>query len=365
MLGFKLFLEAKKEEDKDKPKAAEEWHVLKTSEFHRKPTKKDKKKPKDVKEDYEHELETSRPEHDGGFRNPKGIHDLGDAVKHHLGVTTGVEHTKDFRDRLKAHYHFPIKTKTQKYVSAWTGHEHKTEVRVQSDAAHIRNYSSGSSDLNSYLHTHHGTAPTKVEKAYGAKTRTSRTYGDHIRGLDKALTRHAAPESFHVFTGIRSDPRDLEHDERKKYIQGIKNPMLQKHGSDHWKVRLPAYTSTSINPGKAAGFTYAHDVKPEDRKYSEHHYSGHILHVEIPKGSNHGAYIEHHSEYPKEHEFLMRRGARLHVNKTPTLHREGDTLYHIWHAKVVDHETALPTKTAKPKGLARLNTPTAKKVDDQ
>lgn len=376
MIRFKLFLEA------EEKKKAEEWHVLKTSEFHQ----DKKKKKKNVKEDVEDWVpdkdflrgafagvgggapkkpEPRRKEYDGpNFKNPEGAgHHINDAIKHHIGINADEDHIGNLRGRLKAHYDYPTKKKTIT-GTRWSGEKYKyTEDQPSKEREALDRYSRTSSSLNSYLHNVHGKVFTKSEKENPFRTtKPHKGKQEQIRDLDKAVAKHAAPESFHVFTGIQSDPRHLDHPEEKHKTRGIKNPTLGKHGSDHWKVKLPSYTSTSINPQAAYGFTRG--TTPEKEEFHGHMMNEHLLHIHIEKGSNHGAYIEHHSSYPEEREFVMRRGTRLHIDKTPTLHRRNTTLVHIWHAKVVGHDTALPTQTAKPKGLARLNSPTANKVED-
>lgn len=92
------------------------------------------------------------------------------------------------------------------------------------------------------------------------------------------------------------------------------------------RIRLPAYTSTSISKSIAHGFARGHK-NPETGK-PEHH----ILHIHLKKGQK-GVYAGDHSHFPDEKEMILPRNTTLKIHKTPT---KPDEHTHVWHAHVVD-----------------------------
>jgi hypothetical protein len=134
---------------------------------------------------------------------------------------------------------------------------------------------------------------------------------DHIRmeQMDEALHLHKTPEPMTVWSGISG-----EHTNTVLY-------------SD--KVHHPSYLSTSLSPATAAAFSEDHKVL--DTKYPRDYprdYYSHVLAIHVPEGHP-GAYIEHFTAVPGEHEFIMPR----------------DTILKIDHSKREIHTTPLGSYT--------------------
>ena len=138
----------------------------------------------------------------------------------------------------------------------------------------------------------------------------------NIKHLDAALDKHAAPKDFFVFSGIPFNPNEVKN--------------------DGGKIHLPAYTSTSLNLDRAAYFAkrFSDHTNPENTHI-------HILKINVPEGSKHGAYIAQYSRYNKgEHEFLMKRNSVIKVDRVPEVHEitNGDITnkLHVWNAHVIE-----------------------------
>lgn len=148
------------------------------------------------------------------------------------------------------------------------------------------------------------------------------TEGNDIRtdaAMREGLKSFKTPRKLFVHSGIKQDPRTME----------------QSDG--HIKMQMPAFTSTSINPAIAEGFSSA--IYPMKKDGSGPDYDGrrssHTIHLEIPEGA-HGAYVDHHSMNAGEKEFVLHPGARIHLDPQPKHTR--DTFYgqHFhWHGKLV------------------------------
>lgn len=133
-----------------------------------------------------------------------------------------------------------------------------------------------------------------------------------VEKLDGAMKSigPSTPHDMHVYSGIKFDPH-----------QNI----TAENGQHH--LHLPAFTSTTIDPIVAKVFS-----------------RGNIVKIHVPKGS-HGFYAPGLEGKPNsEHEFIIPRGAKLHIHPEPTDDVEGGS-YKIWHAKLV-HDGVAPTRHA-------------------
>lgn len=187
----------------------------------------------------------------------------------------------------------------------WTGKGFET--RSVDEAIH--RHTEGSVDLNLHLvDKHKGVVGTPY---YDRMEETS-------ANLSKAISHHAAPleRTTHVYSGT-----------------GSFNPA--NHFETHGHIETPAFTSTSITPHAAKLFMSTGD------------HDQHVIHFELPKGYNKGAYIGHHSEHHHEREFLLDKGQKWKLKGktsvpsqarlTPTGEGTGKVVHtHIW--TVVPHE---------------------------
>jgi len=141
-------------------------------------------------------------------------------------------------------------------------------------------------------------------------------------GIDKAL-KDAPPlhRDITVMSGLGFDPR--------------------QHMDENNILTNRAYTSTSTRGVIAHGFAAQLDDegKPTNGLDGKT-VNTHTLKINLPKGSNHGAYVEHISMTPGEDEFLLQRGLRYELDPNPEVIREDFGLgvnysHHIWHVKRV------------------------------
>lgn len=195
----------------------------------------------------------------------------------------------------------------------------------------IEKYSISSYGLNSYLH----------DKEDG-KINPNNTYSNEVneekaKDLDHALDGQKAPHDMYVYTGLKGK---FEQNNRN----GIKG--LNK-ADDHIKAKLPAFTSSSLHPTMALEFAEHDGPSTELDNEGNYKREHHILKIKIPKGSEHGMYIGHMSNYPHEHEFLLKRNKKLHIHPEPEIHSyvkdhgEGEKIkktVHIWHGHIVEDD---------------------------
>jgi hypothetical protein len=122
-----------------------------------------------------------------------------------------------------------------------------------------------------------------------------------------------------VFSGLGFDPR--------------------RHMDENNHLESSAFLSTSTDGTVATGFArrleangdpYNYDPNNHDRE--THH---HILQIDLPKGSQHGAHIQSMSEIPDEREFVLKRKTKLKIHPVPEIRREGNRVEHIWKATPV------------------------------
>lgn len=163
------------------------------------------------------------------------------------------------------------------------------------------------------------------EKAYGTEEKRKQT-ADLI---SKTITQTPAHKDLSVYKGISFDPR--------------------RHMNNDGTLHSPGFMSTSIAPGQAQVFApRLHEsgerVKGDDDLKNKTVHS-HILKINIPKGFKGGAYINGHTHFPHEHEFLIDKGHTLKIDKSPTKflaeHDEENNfkhIGHIWHADILPRD---------------------------
>lgn len=184
----------------------------------------------------------------------------------------------------------------------------------------VRKYTEQSSTINRGLLNAHkkGVEPSKqVAKKSEA--------------ISKAITTRPAPHDMHVYSAIGFNPA--------------------KHMNSDRRMHSPAFISSTLHPHIADNF---HTNGMGDMARSG---VGHILKIKIPKGSRHGAYIDHVSANDEEKEFLINKGKTLKINPRPIkLHDdEGNHTHSIWHATLEDSNekptsvSDKPNQTPKPK----------------
>jgi hypothetical protein len=169
----------------------------------------------------------------------------------------------------------------------------------------IRHYThEGDEDINSFLRN------PEVAKSWHPDTLNLAKRS--IDNLQSALTSYRTPRGIFVHSGIKVDPRRLE----------TSNGII--------KMKNPSFTSTSIEPKIAGGFS----KQVEDPDTGE--ISKHYLHIHVPEGS-HGSYIERLSRYKHEREFLLHPESRFHVDAHPHSwsHSASNMTHFHWNASLV------------------------------
>lgn len=158
-----------------------------------------------------------------------------------------------------------------------------------------------------------------------------------ISNIDHLVKSFRTPHDMHVYSGVKFDP-------------------LQFHqGNKVMKVRMPAFTSTSLRPDKAEYFTGDsghHWSDPEDEYNDKKIRSYNILKIHVPQGSR-GMYVGHYSGSMGEREFILPRNSKLHIHHEPQIIDASDhdrernlgdiSIKQVWHAKLV-HDGTDPTR---------------------
>lgn len=163
----------------------------------------------------------------------------------------------------------------------------------------VYNYTVGSHHINGEL-IHQ--AKHSDSSLFDHKPDYKDTVHGHIKNIDKALSKSHLEHDVHVYHG--TDKWHPGHEAAKN--------------KDN-KVKLPAYTSTSIHKDIAHGFI------------EEPHKNGHVLHIHMKKGQK-AMYVGSNSEHD-EKEMLLPRNTTLKIHPHPTKLGDGT---HVWHAHVTD-----------------------------
>lgn len=139
-----------------------------------------------------------------------------------------------------------------------------------------------------------------------------------VKKLRKQLDGYAAPETFHVYTGVPNSPLDLS-----KAHYGTPNADKKSI-----KVHTRAFTSTSIKKSTAKGFAHTHASEGGG-------YEKHVLKIRIPKDSKHGKYVAHESNHFSEQEFILNHSKNMLVHPVPKIVHQGSTKIHYWDTEIV------------------------------
>jgi hypothetical protein len=191
------------------------------------------------------------------------------------------------------------------YKAAKGGHElHKQLVEndksVGKDVDHVKSYTRDSSYLNRHLYNRHVDGEKHDDEVRGI----------NIKAMDKAVTRNKLKHDMHVYSGVTWHPGNV----------------AKQHPDRH--VHLPAYTSTSIDKQTAHSFATGDENNQQ-----------HVIHFHLKKGQA-GKYVEHHTENPGEHEFILPRNTTIKIHPKADRYYDhvSDTETHVWHAHVVGKE---------------------------
>lgn len=217
-------------------------------------------------------------------------------------------------EKIQKHFNSKISELTKKTndnVDELEGHLKGHLIPADQDQKnHIHSYSDDSSSLNRDLLQNGGWPSEHHDDMF-----------DHLRAFIKKQL--PAQREITTYSGLgRFNPHDAFKDNN-----GI--------------VKMPAFTSSSIDPGVAGFFVDSDKRKKEDNPaYEYENEDNHVMMFRHPKGSNNGAYIGLHSNHEREKEFLIKPGMQWKIKKqhiikvrtTPTYTRH----VHIW--EVEPHE---------------------------
>lgn len=265
------------------------------------------------------------------YFKPQHTVDQYNAPSHEM--SKGNAHVSKLHDQLKDHYHFGAKRRSE-------SNEH-TQAITHYTEEHPNN-ESGYRKWNTALY-------------HGALSKLNDTDHKMMGTLKDALKMHKTPHALTVYSGVSRSP--------ERHAANAKG--------DHIKTEFPAFTSASIDRGRAKAFAqsdrqsehiYDHSaaiahvhnsgwqsadrdrkkfmrsnpppkVAREDQTKGRHNYDyNHVISMKIPRGA-HGAYAAHRSNSPGEKEFIMHPGTKFHIDKTPTLDHEKKMVH--WNAKMV------------------------------
>lgn len=193
---------------------------------------------------------------------------------------------------------------------------------------------------NDNIHLGHGTeyVHKKINK-HDPKFKNGR-YSQHVY----EYTRGSTHINKHLINKSQNNLSDYDNNEyMKKTVNGIDKYLNKSkldhdvhvyHGLKHWHpgdeaakggghIKLPAYTSTSIDKQKSIKFGSANS---DDKNH-------HILHIHLQKGDK-ASYLGTNSSFEDEKEMLLPRNTvlKVHPHFTECLH-DGKT-HKIWHCTV-------------------------------
>jgi len=192
-------------------------------------------------------------------------------------------------------------------------------------------YTSNSYNLNRTLLEHDNkkiTPPDKIPSNLDiSKDDTEKNPQIHLSKLDNLIKNHKTLESVVVYSGLHFDP-----------------------ATSRGKIkRLPAYTSTSLNPHVAKDFGSEFHVRERN---GDSYYVKHMMRLDLPKGQHH-LLTDHGSHFPGQSEIILPRNTRLQMGREPTHIVQGNfsnhfngkvnphadkTVHYIWNARILKHK---------------------------
>ena len=212
---------------------------------------------------------------------------------------------------------------------------------TKTEHASIRDYSGASHKiLNKHLFTN--------KSVYHGNIMSMKDNNKKIRHISQGIKKHVSDRNFHVFSGMRSP-------------EGLKS----HNGYIH--VKNPAFTSTSIDPFTAYGFSKhptqkgkqsEHSYNRNGEKYDPNNEShnksdsyfmsySHMAKIHIPKGSR-GLFMKSISQHSGENEYLLNKRSQFAFKEKPTVDHKHRIV--IWHGKLT-HDGYGLTRHGKAMGL--------------
>lgn len=199
---------------------------------------------------------------------------------------------------LEKHYHFGTKSMDLSADRDEYGSPPRTTPPNNSHVENIHAYTQGSL-TNRYLWNRH---LKKQDINKNAEDITNR--------LNHSLHFHKTPKDLTVYSSTIHNP------EQKKNSEGI--------------MHHPAFISTTIDKDYAdSWFNKSYEHNEEGKRIH------HILKIHVPKGSP-GAYVEHFTAVPGQHEFIIPKGSNLKYHHTEKLisPSKDDVINHYHHVSL-------------------------------
>lgn len=216
-------------------------------------------------------------------------------------------------------------------LEEYHGHKNYEVCMKKKHDPAIFHYVGGSSDLNGALiHAHSaGLEPTKREHL----AKSLAAHYTHFYGNDSEASEHEVDKLHSVIHGldhIIHESKPMHKDMHVYTGIGSKLNIHELRQAGHDKVHLPAFTSTSVKPTVASGFSH--------RGSKPHH---EMIRIHLPQGSKHGVWLGS-TGLTGEHEFLMKRGVTLKFHGEPHVVKQYDNHMLIHDATIEDHHEEQP-----------------------
>jgi hypothetical protein len=218
--------------------------------------------------------------------------------------------------------------------------ESETNKHIANDVEEVHEKLNDAHDFNKLKPEHRGAirdytvssivVNSRLFHAHRNKETPDSSIRKSVRNTDAALKQFKLPTRLNTYSGVKFDPGK------------------ESENSPDRKIHLPAYTSTSISPKVAKGFSkmMTHPTDPTKR-------ISHVLRFNLPEG-HHGIYAGQNSSHPNEKEFIIPRDTTVRIGDKPEVYQHPTNTkeeIHIWDAHPVEKPKAA-RKPRQPKQLS-------------
>lgn len=192
------------------------------------------------------------------------------------------------------------------------------QLEKEADSAHIRRSDKQAKAVEKYTYDSGGINRPLIHNATLGHSGYTKNTHDHITALD-SVTDHVYGHAHSLYHGAGFNP----------------DSFASKHPDRH--IKLPGFTSTSVDKDQAHKFARAYGTTDEHEVHNSH-----VLHIHT-NSTDKGVPLMHHSSSSNEKEVLLPRNTVLKVHHKPEIdiqHR-GTGKYskthhvHYWHAEIV------------------------------
>lgn len=205
-------------------------------------------------------------------------------------------------------------------VTALYLHDHDDHINKFSNSgpkngpAAIHDYTYSSHDLNktlihAYIHNLNPEDPEHFAQAVQLHL------GSDVSGRTFQHEHEKIKTLYHGIGELLHSPPKLPMNMRVYSGIGSGFHLTEKIKEGNGLVHFPAYTSTSLRHQKAVNFSspvlHRKGMSEQMKRYPE------IMAIDLPEGSQHGLYLEKHSNIPSEKEFLLNRGTTIRFHHEP------------------------------------------------